>query len=265
RTRSGWAAAALLFIPGLFLLVYSTRPRPDGALVKLPLGVAGAGFTLSPDGRSVAYLSAGIWVRTLDSLDARRIAGGETATAVFWSPDSRHLGFFADGKLRRVALGGGESQILCDAPGAASATWSPRGGIVFDGLRRVPATGGETHRLVDGRAPRFLPDAQRFLYTAGGAIHLGRLGSPDSVRLAEGREAMYAPGRAGRAPQLVWLRGSTLVACRFDARGERLAGDPVAIAEDARAFSLAAGGTLLYESAVHGPVVVLNWMRALPR
>jgi hypothetical protein len=63
-----------------------------------------------------------LWIRPLNSLDARPIAGTDDADLPFWSPDEEHLAFFAQGKLKKVAVTGGPAETLCDAP-------TPRGGI----------------------------------------------------------------------------------------------------------------------------------------
>lgn len=85
---------------------------------------------LSPDGRRLAFIARGsdgkqlLWVRPLDSLAAQPLSGTDGAGGPFWSPDSRFIGFFAEGKLRKIDASGGPPQTLCDAP-------QPRGDIVF--------------------------------------------------------------------------------------------------------------------------------------
>src|SRR5262245_9935417 len=138
-------------------------------------------FALSPDGRQLAYVANGetgsqLWVRSLDQETAQPLAGTEGATMPFWAPDSRGLGFFADGKLKRLDRNGGAVQTLADVLAPRGGTWSPDGVIVFapatnGALMRVAATGGAVvpvTRLTAGqgshRWPQFLPDGRRFLF-----------------------------------------------------------------------------------------------------
>src|SRR6185436_20746543 len=89
---------------------------------------------LSPDGRNLAFVTGDqtrIWVRPLDSLEARQIPGTEGALFPFWSYDGQNLGFFAQGKLKKIALAGGPAQTLCDAPTGRGGSWNREGVIVF--------------------------------------------------------------------------------------------------------------------------------------
>ncbi|HET9235210.1 MAG TPA: protein kinase, partial [Candidatus Eisenbacteria bacterium] len=140
--------------------------------------------SISPDGSKAALCavdSSGaslLWVRPMDSVDARPLAGTDNATLPFWSPDSRYLAYFADGKLKKIRVEGGPSQILCDANNGRGGSWSKDGTIVFcpaaEGpLYRVSAAGGtptpvttlETAAHETGhRWPWFLPDGKHFIY-----------------------------------------------------------------------------------------------------
>jgi WD40 repeat protein len=155
-----------------------------GAALEAP-----ADAEVSPDGHLLAFIAADsgfidhIYVRPLASPEARPISGTEGASLPFWSPDGRMLGFFAGGKLRKVALDGSAPVELCNAPDPRGGAWSPGGTIVFapnnqGGLARVPAKGGvptpvtqpdTTRRERGHRYPQFLPDGTHFLYVAIGA------------------------------------------------------------------------------------------------
>lgn len=92
---------------------------------------------VSPDGRHFAFISddggpTRLWVRPLDSLEAGPVPGTEGASFPFWSPDAKDIGFFAQGKLKRIALAGGPAQTLYDnAPTPRGGTWNRNGVIVF--------------------------------------------------------------------------------------------------------------------------------------
>ena len=114
-------------------------------------------LALSPDGRQLAFVAttegqSRLWVRLLDDTDARALAGTEGASFPFWAPDARALGFFAEGKLKKVDLAGGAPQVLADAPNGRGGTWNSEGVILFTPgnvasardsvITRVPAAGG---------------------------------------------------------------------------------------------------------------------------
>jgi hypothetical protein len=106
---------------------------PRGAV--FPSGVGGGGSAISPDGRGLAFVAASsgipkLWVRALDSINARELAGTEGADFPFWSPDGRSLGFFASGKLKRIDLAGGPPVVLADAV-ARGGAWGTDGTILF--------------------------------------------------------------------------------------------------------------------------------------
>src|SRR6185295_5498966 len=106
--------------------------------------------TISPDGRYVVFrLNTDdgkelLWLRALGSFEARPLMATDGGLQPFWSPDSRSIGFFANGKLKRIDVSGGVPQIVCDAPANWSGAWSRDGTIIFSrgvasGLYRVPA------------------------------------------------------------------------------------------------------------------------------
>ena len=131
-------------------------------------------------------------MRSLDSLTAQPLAGTDGASYPFWSPDSRYIGFFADGKLKKVEATGGPPQALCDAPNGRGGTWNRDGAILFGSqanvLSRVPAEGGEAKLASSGRWPVFLPDGRHFPYTAPSrgtvCIYIGALDSKDRTPFA---------------------------------------------------------------------------------
>ena len=235
--------------------------------------------TVSPDGRMLAFTAEAegryrLYVRPLSSTVARPVASTEGAQYPFWSRDSRQVGFFAEGKLRKVqvAAGGAPPVTLCDAPEVKGASWGAAGTIVFapsftGPLHRVSENGGESspvtvvnaERKEDShRHPRFLPDGRHFLYLArvggGSADNAVVVGSVDG---GEGRLLLRSPAAAEYAAgHLLFLRERTLMARPFDAGRLEFEGEAVPIAEDVRlvaagtalaVFSASANGVLAYE------------------
>ena len=225
-------------------------------------------FALSPDGRQIVFVASRgasrLWLRSLAATTAHPLAGTEGAASPFWSPDSRAIGFFAEGALKRLELGGGAPQRLAPAPAPRGGTWGANGVIVFapttaGPLMRVAASGGDAVAVTMGgrtlaghRWPHMLPDGRRFLFlgldrpdTAG--IYLGSLNGSAPTRLtpadSTGVYLRSGPGPADLSAAnakveafreggwLLWVRGGTLVARRLDVEQATLTGDPVTLAE----------------------------------
>ena len=217
----------------------------------------GPSIALSPDGRELAFVAtstdrkATLWVRPIDSLTARPLPDTEGASYPFWSPDSRFLGFFAKGKLKKIEASGGPSQTICDAPIGRGGSWSPDGVIIFAPRNRAPihrvsASGGSATPVTQfegkegsHRWPWFLPDGRHFLFLVlgggegGGRIFVGSLDSKEKQRVldfggAPGSNAVYAaPG------YLLYVRESNLLARPFDASRLTTRGEPVLVGDQA--------------------------------
>ncbi len=192
RLREGvaWALCAVSALAALGLGVAWGRRGPERLplmrfQVANPPGVTEVGPPIiSPDGRTLAFDAAdasgqrALWVRPLEALESRRLPDTEGAIRPIWSPDSKHIAFIANGKLRRMPVSGGPSQTIADVQFGADGTWGPNGVILFDGrttdpVMRVDATGGVPRPEVtpDPRIgaigagyPVFLPGGREFLY-----------------------------------------------------------------------------------------------------
>ena len=211
----------------------------------------GGGLALSPDGRRIAFLATNtagetaVWVRTLELLTAERLPGTEGAGegAPFWSDDGRFLAFFADGKLKRVALAGGPPEDVCDTPSFRGGTWNRDGTIVFapgsrSALFKVPATGGTPTAVTTLQpdepghmSPQFLPDGRHFLFYIANfrGIHVASVDAPGRAVVIEHPDAATVAYTNGH---LLFLRGTTLLAQRFDTSRFSLTGEAVAVADD---------------------------------
>ena len=223
-------------------MIRSEIPAPANTVV--------GAIALSPDGRRLVFvgrngLTTRLWIRALSALTAEPLANTDGADYPFWSPDGTSLGFFADGKLKRIEVAGGSAQTLADAPNARGGTWNPNGVIVFSPnaqtLWRVSATGGRAEEITrldtsrgeaSHRWPVFLPDGRRFLFLAQGSVQENRglfVGSIDTRR----RTFVVRTETSGAyvdSGYLVFLRDTTLMAQRFDAASATLVGRSVALA-----------------------------------
>jgi Tol biopolymer transport system component len=225
--------------------------------------MAGANFALSPDGRSLAFISRtganepwSLFVRPIGSVAPQKLAGAEDAAEhtvqPFWSADSRFIAFVTGGKLKKIEASGGPAQEICSIAGFAGGTWNQEGIILFGsgaGLFRVSAEGGKPESVTSlerGESghywPHFLPDGQHYLYTvwhseaAKRAILAGMLGSKEKTRVAAGESntAYSEPGF------LVFRRENAVYAQPFNRKKLALSGEPVRIADEI-SFSSANG------------------------
>jgi len=212
-------------------------------------------IAVSPDGRLIAFVAGAgeryqLWLRAVGALTAQPIPGTEDGAFPFWSPDSRFIGFFASGKLKKIQIGGGPPIVLSDAPARAGGTWNRDNVIVFapatGGLMRVPSAGGTPTTITtldpatgetNHRWPFFLPDGRHFLYTATigtccpparpATVRVGSL-DPDEpvVSLFQAESSVqFAAGH------LLFARDDVLMAQRFDPQVRQVTGDAFPLAE----------------------------------
>ena len=268
RSRPAARLAAAAIAAGVLVAVgmaIGSRGRVETA-TEIPLTrfewTLPAGMTLdsppvvSPDGRRVAFVALGdsgpprLMIRGLEELNASAIPGTEGAKQPFWAPLGDALGFFARGKLMKVALTGGVPIELADAPDGRGATWNHNGTIVFapdlieTGLLQVPDSGGMARPVTDidygrrdnaHRWPMFLPDGVRFLYFGRSeteerrGVYVGRvdrLESPGDPLLRSDSEAIYVSAdSAGETGHLLYVADGRLEARPFDTKRQIVSGD----------------------------------------
>ena len=160
-----WAAAFMLPVVAVLVTLWVLGPPTSGGPAAIPIARftwslpdtahLGSAPAISPDGRRVCWVGASedgagvVYVRELSSLEARPVRGTDGAAHPFWSPDGTAIGFFADGKLKRIAIDGGTPVVLADAPSSRGGAWSPTGTIVFaPAYRDLPLM-----RVADGGGP----------------------------------------------------------------------------------------------------------------
>lgn len=281
RERLIWLAVCLFLVASLAALafVYFSRSEPASHAVRLALTTPDkstfpAHVTVSPNGLLVAFTASNaegkreLWVRSLDADQAQPLGGTEGARTPFWSPDSRSIAYFANGKLFRVEATRGRPQVLCDVRENGGGAWSRDGVILFggpEGLHRVSAQGGtpELATKIDQkeeahRWPCFLPDGRHFIFlgdaqtTENHHIRIGSLDSQETQILfsAVTRVAYSPPG------YLVYVNQGALVAHPFDAKSMKLTGDPATLIEHVAEvgqnhefdFSVSENGVLTYQT-----------------
>ncbi|HUN62260.1 MAG TPA: protein kinase [Candidatus Sulfotelmatobacter sp.] len=295
-SRLGWLLCGALVVSLLAgALWWRNRKEPERTMVfTAPLPFPVRDMAMGPDGRTVAVAAHQegankglLWLYEIGAEEARSLPGTEGGNFPFWSPDGKALGFFADGKLKRVDLPNGPVQVLADAPAGRGGTWSKDGVILFtptgrlqSQILRVSAVGGTTKVQVgrdpglgggSQRWPQFLPDGKHFLFLSAMVSSYGRndglyVGSLDSkeYHLVMNTEG---PGLYAEPGYLLYLRDRAIIAQRFDAKTMQLSGDPMAVANDPQflprilrvTFSAVDTGALLLQKGGNVSLSRLTW------
>jgi Tol biopolymer transport system component len=304
RESFAWAVAGVALLVAMWFAIgrFLAAPVEVGSIQSsvLPpeksafyfMGAGGGPVIVSPNGRRLAFVATNadgsslLWVRSLDALAALPLPGTEGAVFPFWSPDSRFIGFFSHGKLKKVEAAGGSVQTLSEAAQGRGGTMNADGVILFTPdvrapIYRVSATGGpgtpvtefETDPLGSThRWPCFLPDGRHFLYLV---LAPGGVGKTDGIYVASldrkmnkfllraSSNVVYALG------YLLFSRGNTLMAQAFDATRLELTGDAFPVAEQVQydsllwrgVFSVSQNGILAYQGGGIGQVgTQLLWL-----
>ncbi|MGA7380896.1 MAG: protein kinase [Terriglobales bacterium] len=265
RGVGGWIAAGGLVIVLMALVIWRRASKPDErtAYFAAPLPFSAQDLAVSPNGHTIAVVGREserkslLWIYEPGSREATSIANTDGANFPFWSPDGRSLGFFAEGRLKRVDIAGGPVQTLSDAQTGRGGTWNKDGVILFTpsgqlgtGLYRIAASGGTATQVTfpdrehgedSHRWPSFLPDGIHYLYLAmdlsgrklRSLIYVGSLNSKEKrlITAATANAAYTEPG------YLLFYRNQTLFAQRFDAKKFELSGEATPILTDIRYLS----------------------------
>jgi eukaryotic-like serine/threonine-protein kinase len=289
RERIAWliATGSVALIAALFA---ARASRPPARLAEMRVDIVTPPTTdlvslaMSPDGQKIVFAGTSdarsrLWVRSLDSGSARPLEGTETASLPFWSSDSRSIGFFADGELKRIDIDGGSATVLANAPYGRGGAWNGDGTMLFapnpgSPILAIPAAGGtpvavtrveESHQR--HQSPQFLPDGRHFLfYVAGapdaGGVYIGELGGSKTTHiLSADAAAVYAP-----SGHLLFVRRGTLFAQSFDPVRLALGGssfpvaEHVAVQDSCAALSTSGTGPLVYRTGSTAPQQQLTWL-----
>jgi serine/threonine protein kinase/Tol biopolymer transport system component len=276
----------------------SNPPQPvTRTVITLPPGQqlagldSGPAIALSPDGTHLVYVArqGGIqqlYLRAMDSLDAKPILGTEGAVEPFFSPDGKWVGFFAAGKLMKVAASGGAALTLGDAVNSRGASWGGQGTIVFapaadvTPLRQVPELGGAPQPLtrfekgeVSHRWPEFLPGGKAVLFAAGDNTNYFTNAQVAVQNVATGERRNLGQGgthpRYALSGHLIYAQGGSLMAVPFDPQQLTVSGAAVPVVEGvlqsissgAAQYSISSTGSLVYVSGgVQSAQSTLVWV-----
>ncbi len=271
RERFAWAAAGVFLLAALgagWFAVSKTRAiagqRKIVASITAPeesrfetFGGNIGSLTVSPDGQWITFAASTpdrntmLYIRPLNSNGSQPLEGTEGASFPFWAPDSRQIGFFVSGNLKKIDRTGGAAITICDAPNGRGGSWNRDGVIVFSPetqstIHRVSAGGGNSTSVTTldislnettHRYPVFLPDGRRFLYLRGShslssreegnAIWIGSLDSEEKTRLMQsGSNVVVAQDH------LLFVRDGFLMARALDTSSLEFTGNAFAVGED---------------------------------
>ena len=303
QAPKSWRALALcgvaaVFVAGFLAVWYarSAAPQPVSRVtIPLPAGqrfvaLDQPALAISPDGKNLVYVAAQastqqLFLRPLAGLEAKPIPETEGAVAPFFSPDGQWVGYFADGKLKKVSLNGGAAVTLTNAPDPGGGSWSSQGilalqpmAVAAEGLQQVPQGGGSLQPLTQvgkgesvQRWPEFLPGGKAVLFT-GSATFTAWNNAQIAVQRGGNERKNLAYGSQPRYTQtghLLYVQSGTLMAAPFDARQLALTGAAVpaiegvmqSTASGAAQYSVSSTGTLVYlASDVGGGLSRLAWV-----
>jgi serine/threonine protein kinase/Tol biopolymer transport system component len=252
RERIAWLSLAAGLSIALAALVMSRRPPSTPAPMRVEITTPPSSnpesVALSPDGRVIVFVAnadgrSRLWLRMLDRSSVQPLNGTDNATFPFWSPDGRSIGFFADGKVKRLDLDSGAPRVIANAAGGMGGSWGRDGTVVYSPngangpIFRTSASGGETSPVtqigaVGGhRFPQLLPDGRHVLYIVVGApdvrgAWVSLLNGFAARRLVDADNAVYSS-----TGHLFFVHDSALFAQQLDLESGSLAGTPQPVAE----------------------------------
>ena len=277
-----WAAAAAAIAGGGVWFTESRRKKtPPGAInvtIPVPHGAAAADpsrllgpAVVAPDGSAIIISlkttdGTFLFIRRLDSNQLIRMEGTDDGSSPFWSPDSQHVGFFANSKLKRLPVVGGSATVLCDAPAPRGGSWGRSGVIIFglnqQALFQIHEASAEAKPLTQldkttgensQRNPVFLPDGNRFLYFSRTdnlekrGIYLESLDRKQAKRRVLIADGQFALGRDSENQTYFLLsqQGGKIAAQSFDVDRGELSGASRILLDRAGAISVSDTGVLV--------------------
>jgi eukaryotic-like serine/threonine-protein kinase len=280
----GWIVASLTTVGLAMVSVLHFREKPPAQTVRFQIPAPentrlGPYFSLSPDGRKLAFETGGrLWVHFLESGESRDLTTAWGSP--FWSPDSRFIGYPAEGKLKTIEATGGPPQTVTDVSGIwGGGAWNRDGVIIFGdqrvGLFRVPSSGGvpvpitalDAARLEQAQGfPSFVPDGRHFFYYRHSAdpekdaIYLGSVDQKPEQQSSKPLVAshwgpVYAPSMDPGTGYLLFMREGTLMAQPFNNRRLELKEQAAPVTEQVGDASDGAGGWGAFSASTNDVLV----------
>lgn len=290
-----WVVAATVAVAALvtvFLLQNLHQPA-ERMQFAIPVQAEVGNLALSADGRMLAFVARDdasgedmLHVKRLGSPTSEMLAGTEGTSYPFWSPDNAYIGFFANGKLKKVAVSGGVPQVLATASYGRGGSWGSRGVIIY-----APDTGGPLWRVnADGtnaaplteklflanenshRWPAFLPDGDHFLFWAGAFEATFQQASGiyfSSLAAKEKKLVVSVPSNPGYANGHLYYvdERRILIVVPFDTAHGGISGGPTIVSDRVTyqpsvfwgAFGVGGSDTVVYNTGVGASLSVLTW------
>jgi eukaryotic-like serine/threonine-protein kinase len=284
--RWAWGGAVFLLLAALVATLFLRRPAelPQVSFdIPMPPQTTLTSLRISPDGRRIVFAATGVdgrsqlWLRPLDADASTPIPGTEGAAFPFWSPDSRFIAFFAQGKLKKMELPAGVPLVICDAPNGRGGAWNADDVILFTpealtALYRVPASGGVPAKVTtldypagqqeqSHRFPHFLPDGNNFLFYNIDNLDGSRSGiHAASLKSGIQRSVMASTTEAcALSGFIITVQEGTLLARSFADLHLQPGGTPIPLAKNFEylsvqaqgPFSLSKNGVLIYKNTMY--------------
>jgi len=274
----GIPLGALIAVP-LMLAWRPARPASEMRLeIAAPPTPDPTSLAISPDGQMIVFLASGdgpprLAVRSLDSVSIRPLAGTEGGFYPFWAADNRSVGFFAEGKLKRIDIASGLVRELANAPNPFGGAWGRDGTILFTpnatgSIFRIPATGGEPVAVTKIQPqqtshgfPLILPDGRHFLYYVRGTVeargvYAAQIDGTASRRVVESD----SPAVLASSGRLLFTRQSIVFAQDFDSVRLTVSGTASPLGQqvamngdsDLAALSASLAGPIVYRAGSTG-------------
>ncbi len=247
----------------------------------MPLGVGRKSLALSRDGKLLVYVAYVesrnlLTVRDMESGEYRSLPGTQNAHSPFFSPDAKWVGFFADDKLKKISLRGGEPVVLCDATLGHGESWGEDDNVYFStdynsGVYRIAASGGQPDTIAS-RAPGegayfypyALPRSRGVLFHyRGGGLGVLDLGTSEKKKVQDqGTSVEHSP-----TGHIVFTVRGKILAAPFDLDGLEVTGSPVLLLDGVRhekngpaQFTVSQDGTFVFAEGPDASVGTLVWV-----
>ena len=288
-------ATALAAIAGLWLTMRGAGKQVAQQEFVITLQGEANHLALSANGTMLAYTTpdekTGENIINVQKIGSRKVVmlpGTEGASYPFWSPDDQYIAFYADGKLKKIAVSGGAPQVLALSPNGRGGSWGSKNVILFapqtgTAIWRINPDGTHAENLTgkmmlptesSHRWPVFLPDGEHYIFWGGdfanldndtqSGIYLSSLEGKDRKRvLLSHSNAGYANGQI-----IYWEKGRGLVAAKFDVKSGAVGDDKTVIGEEVgyqvstyyASFVAGENGTVVYNPSAGATTSVLAWM-----